>query len=100
MPDSLLDTLQKYWLVITGFIATVVFFVTTRENTDMNTSAIEKEKKAREDADAELKEEIRRVEERLVARQNSDVQNINSRFDDLKYDLRQVSLSITELLKR
>jgi glutamate synthase domain-containing protein 3 len=100
MPDNLLEILQKYWLVVTGFTSAIVYFVTTRGNTESNTDAIEVEKKEREEADERLKEEIKRVEERLIARQDSDTKHINERFDDLKGDMSEIRKSVNELLRR
>ena len=100
MPDSFLEILQKYGLVVTGFVSAIVYFVTIRGNTDSNTDAITAERRAREEADGRLKEEILRVEKRLEARQDSDTKHMNDRFDDLKSDLRQVNANITELLRR
>ena len=101
MPENLsLEFLSKIYPFIMAGIAGVVYVVTRRNNTDRNTSSIEKEAADRKAADSALWDEVRRLENRIIARQDADKRDMNIRFDDLKHSLEKANDNLTELLKR
>lgn len=100
MADSFIDVLNKYWTIIAAFLMGLIAFVTTRGNTEANARKLEEEREMRLKGDLELKQEIERVEERIIQRQKTDTDHINTRFDDLKGDMSEVRKNVNELLRR